>query len=134
MEFYKVRNLITNPFIYIVFNFKFHSSVSFDPFNSVFITRHRGYCNPCFEKSFWETKVFKQGIISVTALTVWKSKRFMYPIGCSLFQERSSIRSTRSKSTKDIRPPVPGYPTLATNIMARLCNSVLTWHWKGKLF
>ena len=69
-------------------------------------------------------KCLNEAVASVTALTVWKSKQFMDPLGCCLFQERSSIRSTRSKSAKDIRPPVPGYPTLATNIMARVWNSV----------
>ena len=58
------------------------------------------------------------------ALTVWKSKQCMDPLGYCLFQENPSNRSTRSKSSKEIRPPVPGYPTMAANVMARVWNSV----------
>ena len=56
--------------------------------------------------------------------TVWKSKRFMDPLGQRLFQERPSLKCTRSATSKDICLPVPGYPTLSTNIMARIWNTV----------
>ena len=34
------------------------------------------------------------------------------------------MKSTRLQNSKDIRLPVPGYPTLASNLMARVWNSV----------
>ena len=61
------------------------------------------------------------------AVTVWKSKNYMNPLGQCLFQnfkKGPSVRSTRSQFTNDICLPVPGFPTLASNIMAKIWNSV----------
>ena len=69
-------------------------------------------------------KCLNEAVASIMALTVWKSKQSMDPLGYCLFQENPSIKSTRSKSSKEIRPPVPGYPTMAANVMARVWNSV----------
>ena len=58
------------------------------------------------------------------AVTVWKSKKLMDPLGLCLFQEKPSLQRTRSVVFKDVCLPVPGYPTLSTNIMARIWNTV----------
>ena len=48
----------------------------------------------------------------------------MDPLGQRLFQEIPRLQCTRSVTSKDIGLPVPGHPTLSTNIMARLWNEV----------
>ena len=48
----------------------------------------------------------------------------MDPLGCRLFKEKECVRTTRSVNSKEIQPPVPGYPALATNNMAKIWNSV----------
>ena len=66
--------------------------------------------------------------VSTTAVTVWKAKTFMDPLGQRIFREKSNLQCTRSvtthNTTKDIGLPVPGYPALSTNIMARIWNTV----------
>ena len=69
-------------------------------------------------------KCLNEAVASITAVTVWKSKESMNPLGQCLFQERPCIRSTRSTTSDEIQPPFPGYQTLSTNIMARIWNSV----------
>ena len=69
-------------------------------------------------------KCLNEAVASITAVTVWKSKTFMDPLGQRLFQEKPSLQCTRSVTSKDIGLPVPGYPTLSTNIMARIWNAV----------
>ena len=48
----------------------------------------------------------------------------MDPLGHCLFQERPRIRPKRSQYAREIQQPVPGYPTLAVNVMARIWNSI----------
>ena len=48
----------------------------------------------------------------------------MDPLGQRIFQENPRLQCTRSVTSKDIGLPVPGYPTLSTNIMARIWNAV----------
>ena len=52
----------------------------------------------------------------------------MNPLGQRIFSEKSNLQCTRSvtihNTTKDIGLPVPGYPALSTNIMARIWNTV----------
>ena len=48
----------------------------------------------------------------------------MNPLGQCLFQEKTSVRLTRAQTSKEIQVPVPGYPNLACNIMARIWNNV----------
>ena len=71
-------------------------------------------------------KCLNEAVASITALTVWKSKQSMDPLGRCLFKEKDATTDMklRSQSSKEIRPPVPGYPNLATNIMARIWNDV----------
>ena len=69
-------------------------------------------------------KCLNEAVASITAITVWKSKNSTNPLGHCLFQEKTCFRSTRSENSMNIRPPVPGYHTLATNVMARIWNSV----------
>ena len=69
-------------------------------------------------------KCLNEAVGSIMAVTVWKSKQSMDPLGQCLFQDRPSMRSKRSQYSADIRPPIPGYPTLASNLMARVWNSV----------
>ena len=48
----------------------------------------------------------------------------MNPLGHCLFQERPNLRTTRSVSSTKIQQPVPGYPLLGTNLMARVWNAI----------
>ena len=63
-------------------------------------------------------------VASTMAMTVWKSKNAMNPLGKCLFPERSTSRITRSVNSLSATQPVPGYDVLATNLMARAWNSV----------
>ena len=58
------------------------------------------------------------------AVTVWKAKREMNPLWANLFAEKSHGRNTRLAVSDNICPPVPGYQTLPSNLMARVSNSV----------
>ena len=69
-------------------------------------------------------KCLNEAVASITAVTVWKSKQSMNPLGLRLFKEHHRSRSTRSTASNEIRPPVPGYPMLATNIMASVWNDI----------
>ena len=69
-------------------------------------------------------KCLNEAVASITAVTVWKSKTFMDPLGQRIFREKSSLQCTRSATSKDIGLLVPGYPTLSTNIMARIWNTL----------
>ena len=69
-------------------------------------------------------KCLNEAVASVVAITVWKAKQSMNPLGCRLFKEKTSVKRTRFAESDKIHPPVPGYPNLATNIMARIWNSV----------
>ena len=69
-------------------------------------------------------KCLNEAVASITAITVWKSKQSMDPLGKCLFQKRPNLRATRSATSKEIRPLVPGYPNLAANIMTRVWNDI----------
>ena len=71
-------------------------------------------------------RCLNEAVASITAVTVWKSRQSMDPLGRCLFPEKetNTERKLRSQSCQEIRPPVPGYPNLATNIMAKIWNSV----------
>ena len=71
-------------------------------------------------------KCLNEAVASITAITVWNSKQSMNPLGKCLFKERITSRTVklRSDTSTDIRPPVPGYPMLPSNIMTSVWNSV----------
>ena len=69
-------------------------------------------------------KCLNEAVASITAVTVWKSKTFMDPLGQCIFRGKPSFQCTRSVASKDIGLLVPGYPTLSTNIMVRIWNAV----------
>ena len=69
-------------------------------------------------------KCLNEVVASITATTLWKAKHSMNPLGQCIFRERLSLRSTRSTTSNEIPQPVPGYPMLVSNIMARLWNCV----------
>ena len=69
-------------------------------------------------------KCLNEAVASITAVTVWKAKKSMNPLGRRLFQERSNLRATRSVLSNNIQIPVPGYPALALNRMARVWNDI----------
>ena len=73
-------------------------------------------------------KCLNEAVASITATTVWKSKKTMNPLGCCLFREKNCVKHTRFASSNEIRLPVPGYPHLATNTMARVWNNVSQLH------
>ena len=62
-------------------------------------------------------KCLNEAVASIMAVTVWKAKQCMNPLGCRLFQKRLNLKNTRSVSSYKIDIPVPGYPTLATKVM-----------------
>ena len=82
------------------------------------------------EDVLWKAKMkcLNEAVACTTAVTVWKSKQSMNPLGQCLFQKRPSQKCTRSQSSKEIRPPVPGYPYVATNLMARIWNNTPELH------
>ena len=69
-------------------------------------------------------KCLNEAVASITAVTVWKAKNAMDPLGQKIFREKSILQCTRSTNSKDIDLLVQGYPTLSTNIMARIWNAV----------
>ena len=73
-------------------------------------------------------RCFNEAVASVTAVTVWKCKQTMNPLGSCLFKEKICSKTTRFANSTEIRPPVPGYPNLASNIMARIWNSIPELH------
>ena len=70
-------------------------------------------------------KCLNEAVASIVAVTVWKSKQCMNVLGQYLFKERlTSFKTTRSMLSGKIQQAVPGYPTLATNIMAKVWNDI----------
>jgi len=69
-------------------------------------------------------KCLNEAVASTTAVTVWKAKTFMDPLGKRIFREKTSQQCTRSTTSKDTDLLVQGYPTLSTNIMTRIWNAV----------
>ena len=69
-------------------------------------------------------KCLNEAVASMTAVSVWKSKTVMDPLGQRIFNQKPRLQCTRSGTSKEICLPVPGYPTLSTNIMARIWNAV----------
>ena len=64
-------------------------------------------------------------VASTSAMMVWKSKKCMNPLGSLLFPEKSDLqlkRQTRSYNDGKAKLPVPGYGTLAVNLLARSWN------------
>jgi len=66
-------------------------------------------------------------VASTSALMVWKSRMRMDPIGSLLFPKTDTSSalekvSTRSKDIDKAKLPVPGYGTLAANLLARAWN------------
>ena len=59
------------------------------------------------------------------AVMVWKAKKEMNSLWVNLFSEKNYERiKTRFAVSDNICPPVPGYQTLPSNLMARVWNSV----------
>ena len=69
-------------------------------------------------------KCLNEAVASTTAVTVWKAKTFMDPLGQRIFREKTNLQCTRSTTANDIDLLVQGHPTLSTNIMARIWNAV----------
>ena len=69
-------------------------------------------------------KCLNESVASIMAITVWKAKQTMNPLGRILFQSKTSQKCTRSETSNEIRPLVPGYSNLASNIMVRVWNSI----------
>ena len=77
--------------------------------------------NECCKKVETIGKVFEN---YTTAVTVWKAKTFMDPLGQRIFRKKTSLQCTRSTAANDIDLLVQGYPTLSTNIMTRIWNVI----------
>ena len=69
-------------------------------------------------------KCLNEAVASIVAMTVWKAKQSMNPLGHLLFKKQPNLRNTRSMCSNKVDIPVPGYPSLATNIMARVWNAI----------
>ena len=67
-------------------------------------------------------KCLNEAVASIVAITVWKAKQSMNPLGHLLFKKQPNLRNTRSMCSNKVDIPVPGYPSLATNIMAKVWN------------
>ena len=66
-------------------------------------------------------------VASASAMMVWKSKMLMDPLGSLLFPTMTSESSSekmclRSSKSEKAKLPVPGYGTLAANLLARAWN------------
>ena len=62
---------------------------------------------------------------SASAQMVWKSKKFMDPLGKKLFPTKcidTKAIHARSANSERIKIPVPGYSNLAVNLMATAWN------------
>ena len=47
----------------------------------------------------------------------------MNPLGSPLFSGKGSMRNTKLAESKNINPPVPGFSTVPTNLLARIWNT-----------
>ena len=62
--------------------------------------------------------------VSVTMATlIWKSRKEMNTLGF-IFENKSSVKNTRSKFSDKLRQPVPGHPELTSNKMAQIWNNL----------
>ena len=69
-------------------------------------------------------RCLNEAVASIMAIMLWKSKQAMDPLGIRLFSEPPRNRITRFSSSDNICQPVPGQSTLASNVMARIWNTV----------
>ena len=69
-------------------------------------------------------RCLNEAVASIMAIMVWKSKHAMNPLGIRLFRETPSNRITRFSASNNICQPVPGQSSLASNVMARILNSM----------
>ena len=71
-----------------------------------------------------------EAVAPALAALVWTSKQNMNPLGVSLFAEKEHKSDTcvadrtRSAESSNISLPVPGFPTLPSNLMAKVWNTV----------
>ena len=63
-------------------------------------------------------------VAATSATRVWKSKKWMDPLGCLLFPPQISSMNmpTRSENSTKAKIPVPGFGVLAANLLARAWN------------
>ena len=77
-------------------------------------------------------------VAATSATMVWKSKKFMDPLCALLFPvENESISEkmmTRSACSNNAKTPVPGYNTLAANLLARAWNEATDLQNASNLF
>ena len=73
-------------------------------------------------------KCLNEAVASITATTVWKANKTMNPLGQQLFHKKPNLKSTRSTTSNQISLPVPGYPLLSSNLMARVWNNIPELH------
>ena len=69
-------------------------------------------------------RCLNEAAASAMAVLIWKSKQEMNPLSVLLFSKNENSRKTRFAESTNICPPVPGYQTLPSNIMARIWNSI----------
>ena len=66
-------------------------------------------------------------VASTSAMMVWKSKKWMDPLGLLLFPSQNTHSNKtmclRSHLSDNAKIPVPGYSNLAANLLARTWNS-----------
>ena len=69
-------------------------------------------------------RCLNEATASTMAVMVWKAKKEMNSLWVNLFSEKNYERKTRFAVSDNICPPVPGYQSLPSNLMARVWNSV----------
>ena len=77
-----------------------------------------------------ETVLWKAGLRSLTeavsetmACSIWKARKEMNPLG-RMFQNKVSVRFTRSTYSDKLCQPIPGYPEAASNKLAQAWNEM----------
>ena len=75
-------------------------------------------------------KSLNEMVASAAATMIWKSKMIMDPLGKLLFPKQTTDieknMCTRSESSNRAKLPVPGFSTLAANLLARAWNESST--------
>merc|ERR1740129_1222945 len=109
------------------FFYNWPNSLDCTDLNQCGARRDAELCRLCYKQVLLQKaglKCLNEAVASMTAVSVWKSKTVMDPLGKRIFNQKTRLQCTRSGTSKEICLPVPGYPTLSTNIMARIWNAV----------
>ena len=65
-----------------------------------------------------------EAVARAIAVLTWKCKQKMNSLGVLLFSKKLNTKNTRLAESKNICLPVPGFPTLPSNLIAKTWNSI----------